>query len=148
MTDSLRSALERDFDTREAAEPVVPEPNPTWAHTAENDPAGLYDDNWEPLRAESVVPDGPGLRAAAQRLVDVIFAEAQAEPFILPLRGMRAAGDLRRALSQPSPEIDVERLARALFAIEVLPKYPAQERGNYGNERAAAIAAAYKESAP
>ena len=42
------------------------------------------------------------LRAAlepAQRLVDVIFAEAQAEPFILPLRGMRAAGDLRAALA-------------------------------------------------
>jgi len=42
------------------------------------------------------------LRAAlepAQRLVDVIFAEAQAEPFILPVRGMRAAGDLRAALT-------------------------------------------------
>jgi len=41
-----------------------------------------------------------GLREAAQRLVDVIFAEAQAEPFVLPLRGMRAANDLRAALEE------------------------------------------------
>ncbi len=25
-------------------------PEPTWAHTTENDPAGLYDDQWEPRK--------------------------------------------------------------------------------------------------
>jgi hypothetical protein len=29
--------------------PPVPPVVPTWAHTPQNDPAGLYDDNWEPL---------------------------------------------------------------------------------------------------
>ena len=50
------------------------------------------------------------LREAAQRLVDVIFAEAQAEPFVLPLRGMRAANDLRAALAATPSEgpLDVE----------------------------------------
>jgi hypothetical protein len=41
---------------------------------------------------------------AAQRLVDVIFAEAQSEPYVLPLRGMRAASDLRRALARLASE--------------------------------------------
>jgi hypothetical protein len=49
------------------------------------------------------------LREAAQRLVDVIFAEAQSEPFVLPLRGMRAANDLRAALATPpDPEPTTE----------------------------------------
>jgi len=59
-----------------------------------------------PVPSESIIAaqrdEIAALRAAlkpAQRLVDVIFAEAQAEPFILPLRGMRAAGDLRAALA-------------------------------------------------
>lgn len=29
----------------------VPPVAPTWAHTPENDPAGLYDDQWEPRRS-------------------------------------------------------------------------------------------------
>ena len=70
-------------------------------------PAGPRDDggpyNGAMLRGNIEAATGPrdeGLREAAQRLVDVIFAEAQAEPFVLPLRGMRAANDLRAALEE------------------------------------------------
>jgi hypothetical protein len=49
--------------------PVAPG-RPTWAHTAENDPAGLYDDDWEPKHADPV--DAERLLIAWRRTKDFL----------------------------------------------------------------------------
>jgi hypothetical protein len=49
----------------QAEEP--PLPDPTWAHTPQNDPAGLYDDSWEYNTGSQAVP-GDRLREALHNL--------------------------------------------------------------------------------